>query len=391
MKPNIGDCDFSARQILTPLAYAQDAIALTRSAVQRSKYYNIWEKEEVFETASALSGLLYPRMDSATLQLLDLGLPMALGVEAPARTALGLASLLRRINCKTKGLESPDAINRSIYPAKPVEWPVQSSQLRALERTIQHVGPRDLPMLLRALMAVYHVLFAPWARRPSVGEDKEADFQAEENLILARLAIPLLLARQRPRYDRVASGLSHDAPVHDDAAWAKRLLLLCTAHVALAPYPPSPPGRGVLTHWLGRALSDIARSANAARTRLLMLEARAQQLEAEGLPSPMVSLLIGQPVVNGTAAARVLGLTLQGANVRLRQLEAAGILAEVSGRARFKLYRLSPQFSEAQQAPLELSASARPNSTANQDAAHHLAEADAAIADIDRLLGDAII
>jgi len=82
----------------------------------------------------------------------------------------------------------------------------------------------------------------------------------------------------------------------------------------------------------------------------------------------------------------VLGISLQAANAKPRQWHADGFLTEITGLARFKLYRLSAQVAPSRH-PDEVTLKTASKPTAVPDhASPAIADVDAALADIDRWL-----
>ncbi|HYD64556.1 DUF1612 domain-containing protein [Azospirillum sp.] len=110
----------------------------------------------------------------------------------------------------------------------------------------------------------------------------------------------------------------------------------------LADYRPfDPPER-----WLPLFLSAVARGATQGVKDLAALTLARQRLmerceshRRNSRLAQVVTLLIDRPVVSSGDVAQVVGMTRRGAMMLLEGLAGAGVIEEVSGRERFRLYR----------------------------------------------------
>lgn len=120
--------------------------------------------------------------------------------------------------------------------------------------------------------------------------------------------------------------------------------------------------RGDWTGWFELFVGAIADEAEVAIRRVHALEALREEyretIRAAGRGPRLVDLaerLIGEPIVNGSQVAGLFGITVAGGIQMLRRLESLGIVSEITGRARnriwaadkvLKLFELSSEPSE---------------------------------------------
>lgn len=111
---------------------------------------------------------------------------------------------------------------------------------------------------------------------------------------------------------------------------------------ALADYRPfDPPDR-----WLGLFLDAVTRGAENGLKELATLTLARERLmgRCEGHRrnsrlSQVADLLLNRPAVSSGDVANVVGMTRRGAMMLLEDLARAGVIEEVSGRERFRVYR----------------------------------------------------
>ncbi len=121
--------------------------------------------------------------------------------------------------------------------------------------------------------------------------------------------------------------------------------VLCVSErLAARPWRAGDPGRA-LEDWLVLMLTVFAESAEAGRARLATLRLRRARWQrrlggrrGHSRLAAAADVALGAPLISGRLLVERLGVSPRGATLLINQLAAAGVVEEVSGRSRFRLY-----------------------------------------------------
>ncbi len=130
-------------------------------------------------------------------------------------------------------------------------------------------------------------------------------------------------------------------------AWVRGRSHAPILHVSdrLARQEPRADPQGPLTDWLIGFLQAVAGAVDDGRQRLALLKLRRQRWRHSVGPrrghsrlGAAADLALGMPLISGRVLVERLGVSPRGATMLINDLVAAGVICEVSGRSRFRVY-----------------------------------------------------